>query len=64
MCHLGSSGLTPGYACSGEAKTAEAAAKYQKDVQHNLAKFTLVDEEERNLFDFDGENYRDKRKDG
>jgi hypothetical protein len=33
-------------------------------VQHNLAKFTLVDEEERNLFDFDGENYRDKRKDG
>jgi hypothetical protein len=34
-------------------------------VQHNLAKFTLLDDtEERNLFEFEGKDYSNKRKDG
>ncbi|KAM3571060.1 hypothetical protein VYU27_006887 [Nannochloropsis oceanica] len=49
----------------GEAKTEEQTAKYQTNVQHNLAKFTLLDDtEERNLFEFEGEDYSNKRKDG
>ena len=42
----------------GEAKTGEQTAKYKTDVQHNLANFTLADDEEMNLFEFDGENYK------
>ncbi|EWM27880.1 atpase-like protein [Nannochloropsis gaditana] len=49
----------------GEAKTEEQTAKYQQNVQHNLAKFTLLDDtEERNLFEFEGKDYSNKRKDG
>jgi len=56
---------TPSLPPLGEAKTEEQSAKYQTNVQHNLAKFTLLDDtEERNLFEFEGEDYSNKRKDG
>merc|ERR1711965_912249 len=41
----------------GEAKTAAQKEKFQEDVQHNLANFTLGGDEQMNLFDFDGERY-------
>lgn len=41
----------------GEAKTEEQKKKYQTDVQHNLANFTLGGDDQINLFEFDGERY-------
>ncbi|KAJ8605209.1 hypothetical protein CTAYLR_000442 [Chrysophaeum taylorii] len=48
----------------GEDRTHEQQAKIQSDVQHNLANFSLTttDEAAGSLFDFEGENYRDKSK--
>jgi len=46
---------------TGEARTEEQNAKYKTDMQHNLANFTLVDEDEMNLFEFDGENYKSSK---
>ena len=51
----------------GEKKTDELQANLQKNAQHNLASFTLgadLEESNKDTFDFGGENYRDKRKDG
>lgn len=51
----------------GEKKTDEMQANLTKDAQHNLASFTLTGDMEgstKDTFDFGGENYRDKRKDG
>lgn len=52
----------------GEQKTEELQANLKKDAQHNLASFTLNGDLEGkeviDTFDFAGENYRDKRKDG
>lgn len=50
---------------AGEARTEEQNAKYKTDMQHNLANFTLMDDEERNLFEFEGENFKaNKRNNG
>ena len=47
----------------GEKKTAEISAKYQTDVQHNLANFKLDDGVgETNFMVFEGEDYKEKRK--
>ena len=52
----------------GEKMTDEMQAKLQQNAQHNLASFTLSGDLEgkdgKDTFDFAGENYRDKRKDG
>lgn len=51
----------------GQKKTDELQMTMEKDAQHNLASFTLggdMAEETKDTFDFGGENYRDKRKDG
>ena len=51
----------------GEKRTDEIQASLKKDAQHNLASFTLLGDldgkEEKGIFEFAGENYRDKRKD-
>jgi SWI/SNF-related matrix-associated actin-dependent regulator of chromatin subfamily A member 5 len=52
----------------GEKITNEMQAKLQQNAQHNLATFTLSSDlegkEGKDTFDFAGENYRNKRKDG
>ncbi|KAL3791224.1 hypothetical protein ACHAW5_000494 [Stephanodiscus triporus] len=51
----------------GEKMTSEMQAKLQQNAQHNLATFTLsgdLEGDSKDTFDFAGENYRDKRKDG
>ena len=52
----------------GEKMTNEMQAKLQQNAQHNLATFTLSGDLEgkdgKDTFDFAGENYRDKRKNG
>jgi len=49
----------------GEERTSEMQANLQQNTQHNLASFTLSgDTGDSGIFNFEGENYRDKRKDG
>jgi len=48
----------------GEKRTNEMQASLQQNAQHNLASFSLSGDTEREsgIFNFEGENYRDKRK--